>query len=115
MERLTHKRANGIKDGYWSPNKKQELLDRLAEYEDTGMTPEDIRKLKPAEPDDSKFDQFLDELKEAVQTEVRHGMKSYTSKICFIAEVLSITANQPLELCFTAGQLKKAFDVAKIK
>lgn len=35
VERLTHKRANGIKDGYWSPNKKQELLDRLAEYEDT--------------------------------------------------------------------------------
>lgn len=115
MERLTHKRANGIKDGYWSPNKKQELIDRLAEYEETGMTPEDIRKLKPAEPDDSKFDQFLDELKEAVQTEVRHGMKSYTSKICFIAEVLAITADQPIELCFTAGQIKKAFDVAKIK
>jgi hypothetical protein len=25
MERLTHKRENGIKRGYWSPNKKQEL------------------------------------------------------------------------------------------
>lgn len=30
MERLTHKRENGIKRGYWSPNKKQELVDRLA-------------------------------------------------------------------------------------
>ena len=34
MERLTHKRENGIKRGYWSPNKKQELVDRLAMCED---------------------------------------------------------------------------------
>lgn len=34
MERLTHKRANGIKSGYWSPAKKQELVDRLAIYEE---------------------------------------------------------------------------------
>lgn len=34
MQRLTHKRENGIKTGYWSPNKKQELVDRLAMYED---------------------------------------------------------------------------------
>ncbi len=33
MERLTHKRANGIKPGYWSPAKKQDLVDRLAMYE----------------------------------------------------------------------------------
>ena len=51
MERLTHKRSNGTKDGYWSTNKKQELLDRLAEYEDTGLTPEEIKarcKINPA-------------------------------------------------------------------
>ena len=46
MERLTHKRANGIKEGYWSPNKKQELVDTLAAYEDTGLTAEQIRVLK---------------------------------------------------------------------
>lgn len=46
MERLTHKRANGIKEGHWSPNKKQELVDALAAYEDTGLTPEQIRVLK---------------------------------------------------------------------
>lgn len=34
MERLTHKRKSGMKTGYWSPNKKQELVDRLAMYED---------------------------------------------------------------------------------
>lgn len=32
-ERLTHKRCNGIKSGYWSPAKKDDLIDRLAEYE----------------------------------------------------------------------------------
>ena len=40
MSRLTHKRNNGIKEGYWSPNKKEELVQRLAEYEDTGLDPE---------------------------------------------------------------------------
>lgn len=34
MERLTHKRKSGMKTGYWSLNKKQELVDRLAMYED---------------------------------------------------------------------------------
>ena len=33
MERLTHERKSGMKTGYWSPNKKQELVDRLAMYE----------------------------------------------------------------------------------
>ncbi len=32
-DRLTHERCNGIKPGYWSPAKKEELIDRLAEYE----------------------------------------------------------------------------------
>lgn len=34
MERLTHKRCNGIKTGYWSAAKKDELIQRLAMYED---------------------------------------------------------------------------------
>ena len=46
MERLTHPRSSGIKTGYWSPNKKEELINRLAEYEDTGMTPQEIYSLK---------------------------------------------------------------------
>ncbi|WP_411329258.1 hypothetical protein [Blautia hansenii] len=46
MERLTHKRVSGIKEGYWSPNKKQELVDRLAAYENTGLTPEQVQRLK---------------------------------------------------------------------
>ena len=46
MERLTHKRANGIKEGYWSPNKKQELVDTLAVYENTGLMPQQIGELK---------------------------------------------------------------------
>ena len=46
MERLTHPRNSGIKTGYWSPNKKDELIERLAAYEDTGLTPEEIERLK---------------------------------------------------------------------
>lgn len=42
MERLTHKRVNGIKQGYWTAAKKDELVERLAAYEDTGLTPEEV-------------------------------------------------------------------------
>lgn len=46
MNRLTHSRSNGIKTGYWSPNKKGELVERLAAYEDTGLSPEDVAELR---------------------------------------------------------------------
>lgn len=46
MNRLTNPRCSGIKEGYWSPAKKEELVQRLAAYENTGCTPEDIRELK---------------------------------------------------------------------
>lgn len=42
MDRLTHERCNGMKAGYWSAAKKDELVRRLGAYEDTGLTPEKI-------------------------------------------------------------------------
>ncbi len=36
MNRLTHKRVNGIKSGYWSPAKKDELTARLGPIEELG-------------------------------------------------------------------------------
>lgn len=43
MERLTHERVNGIKTGYWSAATKEALVQKLAAYENTGLTPEDIK------------------------------------------------------------------------
>lgn len=48
MKRLTHSRSNGIKTGYWSPSKKDELIDRLAAYEDSGLMPEDVKRMVEA-------------------------------------------------------------------
>lgn len=45
-KRLTHPRSNGIKKGFWSPNKKDELIARLAEYEETGLSPLQVMELK---------------------------------------------------------------------
>lgn len=42
MDRLTHERCNGIKTGYWSAAKKEELIQRLAEFENLGMDVEEI-------------------------------------------------------------------------
>ena len=41
MNRLTHARMSGIKTGYWSPANKEELIQRLAAYENTGLEPEE--------------------------------------------------------------------------
>ena len=46
MNRLTQKRVNGIKTGYWSASKKDDLVARLAEYEDTGLEPAEVLQLK---------------------------------------------------------------------
>ena len=46
MERLTAPRCSGIKSGYWSTAKKDELVQRLGQYEDTVLTPEEIRELR---------------------------------------------------------------------
>lgn len=54
MNRLTHARANGIKTGYWSPAKKEELVQRLAAYEDTGLEPEEIETMRDVGADTNK-------------------------------------------------------------
>lgn len=46
MERLTAQRCSGIKSGYWSTAKKDDLVQRLGQYEDTGLTPEEIEALE---------------------------------------------------------------------
>lgn len=46
MKRLTSKRMNGIKTGYWSASKKDDLVARLADYEDTGLEPKEVLQLK---------------------------------------------------------------------
>ena len=59
MERLTHERCNGIKTGYWSPEKKDELVKALAAYKNTGLTPDQIMELK--ERDTAKAPTEVDE------------------------------------------------------
>ena len=45
MERMTHERANGIKTGYWSPATKETLVQRLAAYENTGVSPQELQEV----------------------------------------------------------------------
>lgn len=55
MERLTAPRCSGIKSGYWSAAKKDELVQRLGQYEDTGLTPEENRELRR---EDNRYQTF---------------------------------------------------------
>lgn len=50
QERMTSERVNGIKSGYWSSARKEELVQRLAEYENIGTVEkcrEAVEKQKP--------------------------------------------------------------------
>lgn len=55
-DHLTHKRANGIKDGYWSAATKERLVQRLAAYENTGLEPREIMQLLAASAEPPKED-----------------------------------------------------------
>ncbi len=109
MERLTHPRNSGIKTGYWSPNKKDELVERLAAYEDTGLTPEEIERLKeqhrwipveerlPEEDDRVILCTIHGIVKEGTYTE-RYGYamrKGFFTETCF-EELCDVTAWMPL-------------------
>lgn len=115
QERLTHVRQNGIKSGYWTEKKKDELLQRLGQYEDTGLSPEEIVQIKTAKQAALTSEESLGKLEEALDEQIRHGMRSLTSRMCFIVEEMSRTAGSPDELTFTASEIKKALELAKKK
>lgn len=116
MERLTHPRNSGIKTGYWSPNKKDELVERLAAYEDTDLTPQEIYSLKtgtilkalrtewipveerlPEEDDRVILCTIHGIVKEGTYTE-RYGYamrKGFFTETCF-EELCDVTAWMPL-------------------
>ena len=56
MKRLTAKRVNGIKKGYWSSSKKEELVQALGKYEGTGYSPEEIWRVSKSTV--TRFDLF---------------------------------------------------------
>lgn len=76
MDRMTLERVNGIKTGYWSPNKKEELVQRLAAYENTGLEPRHVQELlkklkklqlKSCEDIEPASKEFLDECREVAK------------------------------------------------
>lgn len=124
QERLTHKRSNGIKDGYWSPNKKQELVDCLAKYEDTGLSPEEIKarcKISPAggkireiptiTPED-EFQKYLGDVQELIDTWKNDGL-GYISIKCQLSDLLCGIKDE--DMVFTIGQIKRTMLWPEIK
>lgn len=122
QERLTHKRSNGIKDGYWSPNKKQELVDCLAKYEDTGLSPEEIKarcKISPAggkireiptiTPED-EFQKYLGDVQELIDTWKNDGL-GYISIKCQLSDLLCGIKDE--DMVFTIDQIKRIYALAR--
>lgn len=105
-ERLTHKRNSGMKGGYWSPNKKDELIERLAMYENTGFRPDEIK----AVVSDEEFEKYLEEFQVQVEGWKKDGF-GYVSRLCQITELIQLIPDKSIS--FTVGQLKQLFDLAK--
>ena len=95
MERLTRKRVNGISTGYWSPAKKQELVDRLAPYENATVSDED-------------FEKYLSEVKRMAQNCKKDGL-SYISRRCQLLSVICGIEDDSLML--TVGQIKRLINL----
>lgn len=120
-ERLTKRRVSGMKSGYWTSHKKEELVERLAAYEDTGLSPEElaismksrrsagIREI-PTIKTDAEFTQYLDNLK-AMVAEWKNDGLGYISVKCQLSDILCGLEDKDEVL--TAGQLKQIFDLAK--
>lgn len=119
MGRLTHARSNGIKEGYWSPNKKEELVMRLAEYENTGLSPEEVKDLRrqqrryqwipveerlPEEDERVMISTKNEVVKEGTYTE-RYGYamrKGFFTENCF-EDLQGVIAWQPLPEPYKGG------------
>lgn len=120
MGRLTHARSNGIKEGYWSPNKKEELVMRLAEYENIGLSPEEVKALRrqqrryhwipveerlPEEDERVMISTKNEVVKEGTYTE-RYGYamrKGFFTENCF-EDLQGVIAWQPLPESYKGGQ-----------
>lgn len=109
-KRLTHVRSNGIKSGYWTNCKKDELTQRLGEYEDTGLSPEEIKaalKENPIIPED-EFKKYLEDVKEMVATWKKERL-GYLSRRQQLVDV--ILASE--ETVFSVDQLRQMFSLIK--
>lgn len=109
-KRLTHVRSNGIKPGYWTNCKKDELTQRLGEYEDTGLSPEEIKaalKENPIIPED-EFKKYLEDIKEMVTTWKKDRL-GYLSRRQQLVDVILGSK----DTVFSVDQMRQMFSLIK--
>lgn len=109
-ERLTHVRASGMKGGYWTPHKKEELVERLGKYEDTGLLPEEIKAMEsgPKLIPEEEFKEYLADLKEMIVTWRKEGLSYLSHRLQLVDVILNVE-----DATFTTEQLKQMFALTK--
>lgn len=106
MQRFTVKRANNR--GYCTQFNKPEIVHQLGLYEDTGLTPEEIKNMVQ-QLNEEEFEKYLERVKEDVERYKKDGL-GYVSITCQLTQ--DITRGDGGRT-FAAGQLKQLFDLAK--
>ena len=135
MERLTRKKRHKVCDGgkhptkYTSGHTFQEVVARLAAYEDTGLEPEDIADwiYRPINPPGSEFEQTIKAVEKAMgfklfvwqKTYIQNGsfrqMGETTAKI--LKDLLDVSA-EPIDYTVGAANKRQQFyrkELRKIK
>ncbi|MEE1085786.1 MAG: hypothetical protein U0L05_01230 [Schaedlerella sp.] len=117
-ERLTHQRKNGIKTGFWvdSKTKKEDIVQRLGQYENSGLSPAEVMAFLTVEDTDpADFEKFLKEAETALEEYKKNCVKppGYESRLCVMAETLTGSIAGPVELRFSASEIKRVLDLAK--
>lgn len=103
-KRLTAKRCNGIKDGYWSMAHKDELVQRLGEYEDICADPDELRRAMAAyeeklERDAENIDGLLEVIHAAAEGKDHPFLKLGLQRCTRCGEVFATTRTEVPFLC----------------
>ena len=99
-KRLTAKRCNGIKDGYWSMARKEELAQRLGQYEDICADPDDLRRAMAAyeeklKRDAENIDKLLEVIRAAAEGEAHPFLKLGLRRCAHCGEIFVTTRAEP--------------------
>ena len=69
-------------------------------------------KRVPTLMDEAEFREYLERQKKAVEQMKKDGL-GYVSRVCRLWGIVTATADEEKELCFTSSQLDQIFDLAK--
>lgn len=106
MERLTYERNDGIRTKYVSPARRELLIQRLAEHENTGLNPEEVKDVARVCKIYKSVGLTPDRVRELDERDTAKKIKLINGGIAVCPEC-SVTAFRHYDFCADCGQRLK--------